>query len=106
MMHRLTKFGVPTLAVTVIFLPDPALAANAVALPWEAPLSTIQASLSGVVVQSMAIIAIVLAGLTYAFSEGGGVMRRSSGMVVGLSSATLAGGLAADLFGAVQGFAF
>ncbi len=101
----ITRFGLPALATIFAFAPDFALAA-AQNLPWEQPLENIVASLSGPVVTSLSIAAIVLAGLTYAFSEGGGMMRRSSGIVVGLSIAALSATLVTELFGVSQGFAF
>ena len=99
------RFGLPALAAISAFAPDLALAA-AQNLPWEQPLESIVDSLSGPVVTSLSIAAIVVAGLTYAFSEGGGMMRRSSGMVVGLSIAALSATLVTELFGISQGFAF
>jgi len=101
----ITRFGLSALAAVSALAPDFALAA-AQNLPWEAPLENIVESLSGPVVTSLSIAAIVVAGLTYAFSEGGGMMRRSSGMVVGLSIAALAATLVTELFGVSQGFAF
>ena len=99
------RWGLPALIGAAALAPEAAFAVGP-ALPWEGPLAQIQGSLSGPVVQSMAIIAVVIAGLTFAFSEGGGLMRRSSGIVVGLSSATVAATLVAQLFGVTAGLAF
>ena len=104
-ISTVTRFGLPALAAVSAFTPDVALAA-AQNLPWEAPLEQIVDSLSGPVVTSVSIASIVVAGLTYAFSEGGGMMRRTSGMVVGLSIAALSATLVTELFGVSQGFAF
>ncbi len=105
MISTIARFGLPALAAVTAFAPDLAFAQNQ-NLPWEAPLEEIVDSLSGPVVTSMSIAAIVVAGLTYAFSEGGGMVRRSSGMVVGLSIAALSATLVTELFGISQGFAF
>lgn len=102
---RFARFGLPALAALPAFVPDFALAA-AQGLPWEGPLLQIVNSLSGPVVTGLSIASIVIAGLTYAFSEGGGMMRRSAGMVVGLSMAALSATFVTQLFGVSQGFAF
>ena len=99
------RLSLSALAALAAFSPDPVLAA-AQGLPWEGPLDDIVQSLSGPVVTSLSVAAVVIAGLTYAFSEGGGVVRRSSGMVVGLSIAALAGALVTQLFGVSAGLAF
>lgn len=99
------RCGVPILAAAAALAPDVAAAA-AQNLPWEAPLEQIVASISGPVVTSLSIAAIVVAGLTYAFSEGGGVMRRSAGIVAGLSIAALSATFVTELFGVAQGFEF
>lgn len=104
-LSTVIRFALPALAALSAFAPNFALAA-AQNLPWEAPLEQIVSSLSGPVVTSVSIASIVIAGLTYAFSEGGGMMRRTSGMVVGLSIAALSATLVTELFGVSQGFAF
>ena len=60
-------------------------------MPWETPLETIMQSLSGPVAKAVGIIAIVLTGLGFAFSEGGSVLRRGIGIVFGLAIAMTAG---------------
>ena len=57
------------------------------ALPWETPLQNLLASLSGPVAQVLGTMAIIFVGLSLAFSEGGGVMRKLLWVVFGLSLA-------------------
>ena len=56
-------------------------------LPWETPLQNLLASLSGPVAQVLGTMAIIFVGLSLAFSEGGGVMRKLLWVVFGLSLA-------------------
>lgn len=57
------------------------------AMPWEAPLQQLLASLTGPVAQVLGTAAIVIVGLGLAFSEGGGLMRKLLWVVFGLSIA-------------------
>ena len=44
-------------------------------LPWETPLARVLASFTGPVAKTLCILAIVLVGFGFAFSEGGGLRR-------------------------------
>ncbi len=75
-------------AGVAMLVASPAWAAGGgTAMPWETPLETIMQSLSGPVAKAVGIIAIVLTGLGFAFSEGGSVLRRGIGIVFGLAIA-------------------
>lgn len=67
-------------------------------MPWEGPIQTIVRSLQGPVVQFGAIASIVIFGLIIAVTEGGGMLRRAIQIIFGLSIATSAASLVAQLF--------
>ena len=56
-------------------------------MPWEGPLQQIADSVSGPVARALGILAIILAGLGIAFSEGGSSTRKLLFVVLGLSVA-------------------
>jgi type IV secretory pathway VirB2 component (pilin) len=87
-MGRLRSF-VPTVtaAVAVIsLLPVHAMAAGS-NMPWEQPLQSILDSVQGPVAKIMAVIIIVITGLTLAFGESSGGFRRLIQIVFGISIA-------------------
>src|SRR3546814_6136288 len=56
-------------------------------MPWEDPLQQIADSITGPVAKIAGIIAVALAGLGFAFAEGGGFMKKILGIVFGLAIA-------------------
>ena len=87
-MRRLRSF-VPavTAAVAVIsLLPVHAMAAGS-NMPWEQPLQSILDSVQGPVAKIMAVIIIVITGLTLAFGESSGGFRRLIQIDFGISIA-------------------
>ena len=68
------------------FCPDPAHAAGS-GMPWEAPLTAILESIEGPVARIIAVIIIVITGLSLAFGETSGGFRRLIQIVFGLSIA-------------------
>ena len=70
----------------VVFRPVSALAAGT-DMPWEAPLQNILDSIQGPVAKSLAVIIIIITGLTLAFGETSGGFRRLIQIVLGLSIA-------------------
>jgi len=73
--------------VTVLILwSSPAHAAGS-GMPWEAPLTQILESIEGPVARIIAVIIIILTGLTLAFGETSGGFRRLVQIVFGLSIA-------------------
>ena len=75
-------------------------------MPWETPLQTIEASLSGPVAKAVGIIAIVITGLGFAVSESGSVVRKGMGIVCGLAIALTATTFITTLFTATSGAVF
>jgi type IV secretion system protein VirB2 len=67
-------------------LADPALAAGS-GMPWEAPLQSILESIEGPVAKIVGVIIIIITGLTLAFGDTSGGVRRLVPIVFGLSIA-------------------
>ena len=67
-------------------------------LPWEGPLNQVLASFTGPVAKALCIMAIVLLGFGFAFSEGGG-LRRILGLLLGVSIAVTATSFGVTFFG-------
>lgn len=65
---------------------DPAHAAGS-GMPWEAPLQSILESIEGPVAKIVAVIIIIITGLTLAFGDSSGGFRRLVQIVFGLSIA-------------------
>jgi type IV secretion system protein VirB2 len=68
------------------FLVSPAYASGS-SMPWEAPLQKILESIEGPVAKIVAVIIIVVTGLTLAFGDAGGGFRKLIQIVFGLSIA-------------------
>ena len=71
---------------TVLFASAPAWAAGS-NMPWEQPLNQILQSVEGPVAKIIAVIIIVVTGLTLAFGDSSGGFRRLIQIVFGLSIA-------------------
>ena len=80
--HIATAAAVGSIALTSI----PAWAAGS-NMPWEQPLNQILQSVEGPVAKIMAVIVIVVTGLTLAFGDTSGGFRRLIQIVFGLSIA-------------------
>ena len=94
-------------AGVMVMLATPAWASGSgTAMPWEAPLTTIQDSLSGPVAKAVGVIAIVVTGLGFAFAEGGSAMRKGIGIVFGLAIAFSATTFLTSFFNMTSGAAF
>lgn len=65
---------------------SPAFAAGS-SMPWEAPLQSILQSVEGPVAKIVAVIIIIVTGLTLAFGDTGGGFRRLIQIVFGISIA-------------------
>jgi type IV secretion system protein VirB2 len=76
-----------------------AQASGGVGMPWETPLENIVNSITGPVARAGGVIAIVLVGIAFAFSEGGTVLRRLIGVVFGLTIAFAAASFFLSFFG-------
>lgn len=68
------------------------------ALPWEGPLNQVLTSFTGPVAKALCILAIVVLGFGFAFSEGGG-LRRILGLLLGVSIAVTATSFGVTFFG-------
>lgn len=75
-------------SVTVLsLLLAPAAHASGSSMPWEAPLQSILESIEGPVAKIIAVIIIIVTGLTLAFGDTSGGFRRLIQIVFGLSIA-------------------
>jgi type IV secretion system protein TrbC len=91
MIHQLTRarghIGTLCLSAIVAFtLTTPAYAAGS-SMPWEAPLQSILESIQGPVAKIIAVIIIIVTGLTLAFGDTNGGGKRMIQIVFGLSIA-------------------
>jgi type IV secretory pathway VirB2 component (pilin) len=66
--------------------------------PWENAVNVLQQAFTGPIAKGLALIAIVVGGLTFAFGEGGS-KRTFAGIVFGLGMAVLAVNFLSWLFG-------
>lgn len=72
--------------VVAVTLSAPARASGS-SMPWEAPLQSILESIEGPVAKIIAVIVIIVTGLTLAFGDSGGGFRKLIQIVFGLSIA-------------------
>lgn len=82
-LHGVLSFALAAIALGVM---APAWAAGS-AMPWEAPLQRILQSIEGPVAKIIAVIIIIVTGLTLAFGDTSGGFRRLVQIVFGLSIA-------------------
>jgi type IV secretory pathway VirB2 component (pilin) len=75
-----------TLGAAAFLCAAPAWAAGS-SMPWEAPLQSILESIEGPVAKIVAVIVIIVTGLSLAFGESSGGFRRLIQIVFGLSIA-------------------
>ncbi|MGE0854099.1 MAG: TrbC/VirB2 family protein [Hyphomicrobiaceae bacterium] len=73
-------------AVVAVIVSDVANAAGS-GMPWEAPLQRILESIEGPVAKVVAVVIIIVTGLSLAFGDMGGGLRRLIQIVFGLSIA-------------------
>ena len=84
-LHNCIATAAVTLAVTIM-MTHAAHAAGS-SMPWEAPLQRILDSVEGPVAKIIAVIIIIVTGLTLAFGDSSGGFRRLIQIVFGLSIA-------------------
>lgn len=82
--HRLT--AATSLAVVTMMTATSAHASGS-SMPWEAPLQSILESIEGPVAKIIAVIVIIITGLSLAFGDTSGGFRRLIQIVFGLSIA-------------------
>jgi type IV secretion system protein TrbC len=90
---------IAALALVIAF---PAHAAGS-GMPWEGPLEQIVDSITGPVARAAAVIAIVLAGITIMFSEGGSGVRKLAFVGLGIAVMFAAVSFFLDFFGFAGG---
>ncbi len=84
-LHRhLLMFGLIALGIVLFSVPAHAAGSG---MPWEAPLTAILASIEGPVARIVAVIIIIITGLSLAFGDTSGGFRRLIQIVFGLSVA-------------------
>jgi len=86
MQSRSYWWILPAAALLVVALTDAAGAAGS-GMPWEAPLQRILESIEGPVAKVVAVVIIIVTGLSLAFGDMGGGLRRLIQIVFGLSIA-------------------
>ncbi len=88
-----------TIGVSVgLLLAGNAFAQAAGTSPWERAVNVLQLAFTGPIAKGLALVAIVVGGLTFAFGEGGG-KKTFAGIVFGLGMAVLAVNFLTWLFG-------
>ena len=90
------------LVLVALCLAAPAYAAGS-GMPWEGPLEQIVDSITGPVARAAAVIAIVIAGVTIIFSEGGGGVRKLAFVGLGIAVMFAAVSFFLDFFGFAGG---
>ena len=86
MRKTLSRHLVPLSVLTFLALAQPAFASGS-GMPWETPLQSILSSIEGPVAKIVAVIIIIVTGLTMAFGETSGGFKRLIQIVFGLSVA-------------------
>ncbi len=97
---------VALIGALLILLPVSSAYAAGSGMPWEGPLEQILTSMSGPVAKAIGVLAIITTGLTLAFGEGGGGMRKMLWVVFGLTIAFAATSFFLSFFGFAAGAAF
>ena len=103
-ISQLTRYLLSAL-ICVLAIQQDAFAAGS-GMPWEGPLDQILNSLAGPVARAIGVAAIVVTGLSIAFGEGGGGMRKMLWVVFGLTIAFSATSFFLSFFGGASGAAF
>lgn len=94
------KAGAYTALILALALPAHAAGSG---MPWEAPLEQVVDSITGPVARAAAVIAIVIAGVTIIFSEGGGGVRKLAFVGLGIAIMFAAVSFFLDFFGFAGG---
>jgi type IV secretion system protein TrbC len=89
-------------AIVALAIAAPAHAAGS-GMPWEGPLEQVVDSITGPVARAAAVIAIVIAGVTIIFSEGGGGVRKLAFVGLGIAIMFAAVSFFLDFFGFAGG---
>ncbi|ODT76197.1 MAG: conjugal transfer protein TrbC [Pelagibacterium sp. SCN 64-44] len=91
MIHTLSRpargFSAVASTMVIMLMATPAAHAAGSSMPWEAPLQSILESVEGPVAKIVAVIIIIVTGLTLAFGDSSGGFRRLIQIVFGISIA-------------------
>ena len=98
--ERALKIGAYALAAMAFAAPAYAAGSG---MPWEGPLQQVVDSITGPVARAAAVIAIVIAGVTIIFSEGGGGVRKLAFVGLGIAVMFAAVSFFLDFFGFAGG---
>ncbi|MEZ5994160.1 MAG: TrbC/VirB2 family protein [Hyphomonadaceae bacterium] len=93
---------IASLALVALAIAAPAYASGS-GMPWEGPLQQILDSITGPVARAVGVIAIVMAGFTIAFSDGGSGVRKLAWAGLGLACVFAAATWGLELFGFAGG---
>jgi type IV secretion system protein TrbC len=103
-MKKWIKMGMPLI---LILVPAVSTATESTGMPWETPLQVIIDSLTGPVLRSAIILAIIITGLTLAFGENSsGFVQTCARVILGLAIACSASSWGLELFGFAGGLLF
>lgn len=97
---ELAKCAAITLAALAFAAPAYASGSG---MPWEGPLQQVLDSITGPVARAVGVIAIVMAGFTIAFSDGGSGVRKLAWAGLGLACVFAAATWGLTLFGFAGG---
>jgi type IV secretion system protein TrbC len=97
---QLAKLASVTLVALAIAAPAYASGSG---MPWEGPLQQVLDSITGPVARAVGVIAIVMAGFTIAFSDGGSGVRKLAWAGLGLACVFAAATWGLQLFGFAGG---
>ena len=86
-LRNARRLGAVASAAVIALMMAPAAHASGSSMPWEAPLQSILESIEGPVAKIIAVIIIIITGLTLAFGDMSGGFRRLIQIVFGLSIA-------------------
>jgi type IV secretion system protein TrbC len=86
-LHFWTRVSTATVVTLGSLIVAPAAHASGSSMPWEQPLQQILQSIEGPVAKIVAVIIIIVTGLTLAFGDTAGGFRRLIQIVFGLSIA-------------------
>lgn len=102
-MKKIPLGGLRAASLTyALLLAGPALAGGS-GMPWEGPLQQIVESITGPVVQAVAVLAVCAFGAMIAMNESGSGLRRGGSVLFGLSIAFAASTFFLDFFGFAGG---
>jgi type IV secretion system protein TrbC len=105
-MLRWSRIPAVLTAIFACLIDAPAAFAAGTGMPWETPINEILNSITGPVAKAIGIMAIVLFGLAFAFSEHGSALRRGLGIAMGVSIAFAASSFGMTFFGFSGGAGF